>query len=314
MLNLFHLSPSKNEQGELRIDHRAQCAAVALGIYFLESGRNTGQFQHADHIVPYFLQLARDLPQAYWSDETLLYPNSCLPVAECFSFSLTTFLCDVAVLCPDLRSKVLQFQVDYLRDLAEIIQTSGASRTVLTKRIVPLFLGHARAMGRFSSDNCPMYLKLFPKPAPPIPVQSDSPLSLSRGGKTRSFSSFRSIIPRSLSTAVGLTHGNDFHYSSDEKNPPNIFYRHFGSSFEPPTSLDNLPQWQLLFETHQLESVLSTAKKLLDKERLEHLDALAGETFALTACPTKFPYKYFSETLNLVLVTLLKVLFFMYLI
>ena len=45
---------------------------------------------------------------------------------------------------------------------------------------------------------------------------------------------------------------------------------------------------------------------LLDRQLLQHLDGLAGELFASNSSADKFPYKSFSETLNLVVVTALK--------
>jgi phosphatidylinositol 4-kinase len=44
---------------------------------------------------------------------------------------------------------------------------------------------------------------------------------------------------------------------------------------------------------------------LLEKSVLKYLDGLAGETFS-SQTASKYPYKSFSETLNLVLVTVLK--------
>ena len=45
---------------------------------------------------------------------------------------------------------------------------------------------------------------------------------------------------------------------------------------------------------------------LLDRQLLQHLDGLAAELFACNTSSEKFPYKSFSETLNLVVVTALK--------
>lgn len=54
-----------------------------------------------------------------------------------------------------------------------------------------------------------------------------------------------------------------------------------------------------------VQTILQLAKKLLTKEMLSYLDAEATETYECGSLNI-FPYKSFSETLNLVMVTLLR--------
>ena len=63
---------------------------------------------------------------------------------------------------------------------------------------VPLLIGLARAIGRSSVQEPALFLRIFPRPLPP-PVAPTPPPVDSRPAK-RSFSHFRSIIPRSMSS------------------------------------------------------------------------------------------------------------------
>ena len=109
----------KNVKGELILDHRGQSAVIALGIYYLEYQLNFPKktLPHKNKILPYFLDLLKILPEAQWADDSQLFQNRRLPTSECFVFSLTTFLCDVAVLDTDAKKDILQFQIFYLHDI-----------------------------------------------------------------------------------------------------------------------------------------------------------------------------------------------------
>jgi phosphatidylinositol 4-kinase len=284
------------------LDHRGQSAVIALGIYYLESRLNfpNSPFPHKNKILPYFFDLIRNLPLARWTDSQLLFQNRCLPTSECFAFSMTTLLCDVAVLDIEARAEILDFQVTFLIEISQLIlskrqDSENPPNVVLCKRIVPLLFGHARAMGRFSA---PLFLKLFPKATPPVLVRTE-PSST----KNRSFSNFRSIIPQSLSTTI-FANIDPFHSKANGKEEDDssaVYFRAFGSSFEVPSHGHSIQ-----FTVSHLEAILRVAQlSLLEKSVLKYLDGLAGETFS-SQTASKYPYKSFSETLNLVLVTVLK--------
>lgn len=62
---------------------------------------------------------------------------------------------------------------------------------------------------------------------------------------------------------------------------------------------------KIKFKIQFLQSIFAIAKKLLTKETLEHLDEQANDIYSLHQIKS-YPYKSFSETINLVLVTLLR--------
>lgn len=62
---------------------------------------------------------------------------------------------------------------------------------------------------------------------------------------------------------------------------------------------------KVLLPQMHLQTVLGLAKKLLTKDMLSYLDEQAMEVYS-TGKIQIFPYKTFSETMNLVMVTLLR--------
>lgn len=60
-----------------------------------------------------------------------------------------------------------------------------------------------------------------------------------------------------------------------------------------------------MFTLNQLQTILSLAKKLLTKELLAFVDEQSMEVYAMGKIKV-FPYKTFSETINLVMVTLMR--------
>lgn len=92
-------------------------------------------------------------------------------------------------------------------------------------------------------------------------------------------------------------------------DPTTYFFSKFGSSFNqfPHLRVSDTceKKSKLLFPVHHLQTILALAKKLLTKEILAFFNEQSFEVY--TSGKIKiFPYKSFSETMNLVMVTLLR--------
>lgn len=325
-VNALYKRCPQESSGVFRLDQRGQDATIALGIYFLESG-----LQHRDRILPYLLRLLRGLPKAVWLDEIIYNRIERVPVAERFSFCLNTLLSDIAARCESAREEIIATQVEILAVLTNLIRGSSVqnngrglqAKILLCKCLVPVLIGLARSMGRFMFSDPPLLCRLFPRPKPPVSAVIFDNLS---NKKSTHCSNFQPIIPRSLSgnlninlpidnTAVSLS-SNDYDsrpslqsYSSVPYDPSSYFFHKYGSSFNQfPQIRQNESLYtraNLQLSIVHLQSVLALAKKLLMKDTLTFLDEEAQQVYSSGAVQI-FPYKSFSETMNLVMVALLR--------
>lgn len=247
-----------------------------------------------------------------------------------------TLLSDIAARCEESREEIIGVQIECLIDLTSTIKSfqeqndksSSQTKLYLCKTTVPVLIGLVRALGRFTTADPPLICRIFPKPEPPIQQSITIEKSVSY---KRSFSNFRSIIPRSLSgnlTAtidiLAITQGYDttdvttnntnslkkhsvMSQTKDNYDPTTYFFTKFGSSFNqfPQMRFSELNEKKVLFSQMHLQTVLALAKKLLTKDMLNYLDEQALEVYS-TGKIQIFPYKTFSETMNLVIVTLLR--------
>lgn len=203
---------------------------------------------------------------------------------------------------------------------------NSAVKLFLCKTTVPVLIGLSRAMGRFCTNDPPLICRLFPKPEPPL----SQAVATDQANYKKSFSSFRSIIPRSLSgnlaatvDILALTQGydtTDIAYNSallkrgslinqnfGNHDPSTYFFAKFGSSFNqfPHLRVNDPNEKKIIFPLEHLQTILALAKKLLTKEMLNFLDEQSLEVYT-TGKIQIFPYKTFSETINLVMVTLMR--------
>lgn len=321
---IYRYCPQENAAGVFCLDHRAQEAVVAIGLYFLESG-----CQHEAQIVPYLLRLNKGLPKAVWTDDGKPKKTDRIPAAERFTFCLNTLLSDIAVNCPKRREEILSNQVETLNTLTNMIKSnreSGALPPInLCKATVPILIGLGRSMGRYAYSSPPLLCQIFPPIKMPVAIPTEINKKPAHLERQPSLSQFRSIIPRSLSGGLSCEALDDSisdETDSPHRNPKKLqsytsvpydatthFFSKYGSSFNQfqHMRLYETPEKKskIQFSIRHLQEIFAIAKKLSTKEILEHLDEQASDIFSLHQIKS-YGYKSFSETINLVLVTLLR--------
>ncbi|XP_053617223.1 phosphatidylinositol 4-kinase alpha isoform X3 [Plodia interpunctella] len=328
---LFMLCPQAG--CSLIVTTRSQDACIALGLYFLHS-----DLQHQDKLLPYFLKVLKCLSTAQFEEPLCRVKNADrIPMAEKFSFCLNTLLSDIASKQPSIREEIIKAQIDLMSNLTRIIvncheskESNAVTKLQLCKSTIPLLIGLARSMGRYATVDPPLLCRLFPQPPSPVKTKEPEPtFEYSTLDKKRKFNQFRPIIPRSLSGNLNpdnenivengtdtidssggtLKRGSLHSYHSVPYDPTTYFFNKFGSSFNqfPYMRFSESPEKRInvQFYVTYLQSILSLAKELLTKDLLAFLDEEAEDIYASGQIQV-FPYKSFSETLNLVMVTLLR--------
>lgn len=320
---LFSHCPRENAAGVFCLDSKAQDGVLALGIYFLESG-----CQHDEKIVPYLIKLVKALPKVVWIDDVVIkHQAGKIPAAERFTFCINTLLSDIAVHLPHYKDEIVQSQVETLGIVAHLVKTSKDNGSmqpiILCKAIVPILLGFGRSISRFAGiDEKPLLCRIFPRVDNYNTSNDSSYVHVSKGSQRQSnLNQFRSIVPRSLSGSLSvdsvdvvspkmMVKSSCYYSNSSPYDPRTYFFTKIGSSFNQfscmrlPTET-NSKKRKIQFPINYLQSIFAIAKKLLTKELLEHLDEQACDIFNLHQIKL-FGYKSFSETINLVMVTLLK--------
>ncbi|XP_055594149.1 phosphatidylinositol 4-kinase alpha isoform X1 [Uranotaenia lowii] len=314
---LFRYCPQESASGVFRLDSRAQDAVIALGLYFLES-----DYQYEKEIIPYLLKLSKALPKAVWIDDVKPNKIDKIPTAEKFSFCLNSLLSDIAVGCPESRDEIIHTQVEVLTSLTNMIKGSRENQNlqpiILCKATVPLLLGIGRSMGRYALNDQPLLCRLFPREELPVPKNQEPSLGIESKSQA-AISQFRSIIPRSMSGSLTAEATEEKSPKTQTKklnsfysipyDPTTYFFAKYGSSFNqfPNMRFCESPEKKnrLQFPINHLQTIFALAKKLLTKETLEHLDEQAGDIYSLHQIKP-YGYKSFSETINLVMVTLLR--------
>lgn len=256
------------------------------------------------------------------------------PAAERFTFCLNTLLSDVAVLCPDVRDEIIQNQVETLNTLTNMIKSSRDNNALppinLCKATVPILLGLGRSMGRYTQSKTSLLCRIFPSTPLPVVKQINPSNNNSQTSDDRqqSLSQFRSIIPRSLSGGLSceaLDNNGKYDETDSSKRPQKLqtfysvpydpttyFFSKYGSSFNQfpnmnfhTESPEKAKPTKISIPIQHLQTIFAIAKKLSTKDILEYLDEQAADIYSLHQIKS-YGYKSFSETINLVLVTLLR--------
>lgn len=287
------------------MDTKSQYAVIALGLYFLESG-----FQHKSQIISYLLKLCKALPKAVWIDDIKANKKEKIPSAEKFAFCFNTLLSDISVFCGEYRDEIIQCQVEVMSNLTNLLVNCKDSipPIVLCKATVPILLGLVRAMGRYTTvDGTPLLCLIFPKIELPTAAAQEKELLLESSHNSH-------MVRRTLSGTISFDSADG---ASSLKNaidsfPYDIttfFFCKYGSSFNQFPYLNIEPKEEdkqrINIPINHLQAVFAIAKKILTKDTLEYLDGQACDVYNLHQI-SPYGYKSFSETINLVMVTLLR--------
>jgi phosphatidylinositol 4-kinase len=217
-----------------------------------------------------------------------------------------------------------------------IISKQSASSTALCKDTIPILLGLSRAIGRYAIKDPALICRMYPAPEQPV-VKSTNLEQAMLNDRQKFSPNFRPIIPRSMSGSLNIeaieakkgsitpsasprkseptASRKLFSYYSVPYDPTRYFFTKFGSSFNQFPNMKSfehdldvesqIKREKIQFPINHLQQIFAFAKKLLAKEILEYLDERADEVFGMLQNKT-FGYKSFSETINLVIVTLLR--------
>lgn len=240
----------------------------------------------------------------------------------------------MAVHCPDVRDEIIENQVETLNTLTNMIKSSRENNALppinLCKATVPILLGLGRSMGRYTQSNTSLLCRIFPSAPLPVvkKINPSNNNSQASDERQQSLSQFRSIIPRSLSGGLSceaLDNNGKYDETDTSKRPAKLqtfysvpydpttyFFSKYGSSFNQfpnmnfhTESPEKAKPTKIQFPIQHLQTIFAIAKKLSAKEILEYLDEQAADIFSLHQIKS-YGYKSFSETINLVLVTLLR--------
>ncbi|XP_055694049.1 phosphatidylinositol 4-kinase alpha [Lutzomyia longipalpis] len=293
---IYQYCPQENNVGTFCLDSRNEDAVIALGIFLLES-----KFQHEEIIVPYLIKLAKGLPKAVWVDDGIRRDQQYrIPATENFSFCLNTLLTDISVRCIKYREEILATQIDVLNLLANIIKSKVAMPPmILCKATVPLFLGLARSMGRFTTTDPPLLCRLFPKP-----TTGGEKKTPGKGQMSQSPSLNLEVVKKKVFSQY-------LHKYYIPYNANALYFSKYGSSFQFPVEKDEkkrekVEECTIQFPVQHLQTIFAISKKMLAKEVLAYLDEQAGDVYELRHHGRYYGYQSFSETINLVIVTLLR--------
>ncbi|CAH8540893.1 unnamed protein product [Heterobilharzia americana] len=89
---LIEFCPPYEPNGGYRLDNQAQCSIISLGVFLVESN-----LKFVDRLLPHLLNVLRKLHKSNITDNIVCSEHQKLPQAECFSFTLSSLLSQVAL-------------------------------------------------------------------------------------------------------------------------------------------------------------------------------------------------------------------------
>ncbi|UXI14588.1 glycine-tRNA ligase-like [Sarcoptes scabiei] len=330
---LMNFCPNINSEA-IVIDQKSQDSVIALIIYLIES-----EFKHEKILIDYLLNLSRNLFQANWLDEIRIYDIDRIPFFERFSFCLTTALTDVAFYSINYAETIINDQIDQLEKMTLLIidiivnnDCSNLSSNIkesngifLCRQILPIFIGLCRSVGRCPyevtqiSDS--LFLKLFPINCKPSKSDISQELSYDSNESFVGLNTFRRNITNSITLETinsGSNKSKSFNTREckiwDDFDYSTIFFHKFGSSFDLfienyAKYFESVKSFKARFTHDHLIRLLKVFVKLLNKEILKKIDEISSIIFKKNII-SNFPYKSFSEIIQLVVISLFKSLMY----
>lgn len=216
--------------------------------------------------------------------------------------------------CAEYRDEIIQCQVEVMSMLTNIIvnckDVNSVAPVMLCKGTVPILIGLARSMGRYTvCDGAPLLSLIFPKQE----LQLNMGSTYIEDIKREKFATFTPIT-RSMSgtfyiDSIEINQSNNVHRTGFPYDLTTFFFCKYGSSFNQvynmTKDLTDEQKIRINVPIHHLQAIFAIAKRILTKETLEYLDEQASDVYNLHQI-NPYGYKSFSETINLVMVALLR--------
>lgn len=227
---------------------------VAVGVFLVRSN-----FKHKDLVVPYLLQLFRNLPSAQWTLPEFYLEKDSLPLPEQFGFYLSVILSDVVSagtkenkVGGEYKNEILDAALQTLKKLSSALSLPCSTDT-LCKIVVPTLLGVCRGFGRSRPDGGYVLNNLMELLCDPSTKRCGFPShSAVNNASDYRFSGFRDIVIKSMMASSGIKSRN-----------PNKYEINYADD-------DTCLSW---FSHEQQKTFLEILSEIMKPNVLEHLDS-----------------------------------------
>uniref|UniRef100_A0A914Y3R6 1-phosphatidylinositol 4-kinase n=1 Tax=Panagrolaimus superbus TaxID=310955 RepID=A0A914Y3R6_9BILA len=302
--------PVSNISDNAPLTHNVRSSIIASCFYLLYS-----EGQHVEGVTDFLREILKKLPYLRWIDDAAINKTDRITIFEQFMFCFNTGLTDIAAHFPRTRDEIVTEQLDLLQlivekvlhfcradaygngqaDNGEEVHGHSDSPTLEARvdimKAVCMAIGLMRTMGRFSPARNRTLLSLLYSPpfTPPLLEDEDEDKD--------------AYLPVKLS----VDSSNWFWVDTEldlKSAARNVINKH-GCSFVniSPKIPGTRPIFALCFE--EINRLTDIICKLLSDDVLNRLDVIAGEVF-ISGELRRFPYRTISETVQLVVLTLLR--------